>query len=197
MEAQRWIKSNFCSYRAKVELNPHIVTLMYLTWKYAHTYVSYKNENYSFPILWVKASINITFMPEHFWRGSIMWRESILQHCFSYSCRCDKTNKSFNSRGISIGDQEKNGMSGVNAAWWELVGITVLEKWQKTQRGLWSPSAQDWFMFYIDSMFLSKIVRWLERHMIDLILTEFIAKCSAHHCTFITTLFWFWISKFN
>lgn len=45
MEAQRWIKSNFCSYRAKVELNPHIVTLMYLTWKYAHTYVSYKNEN--------------------------------------------------------------------------------------------------------------------------------------------------------
>lgn len=79
--------------REKVRLNPYIVTLLYLTWKYAHTYVSYKNENYLFPILWIKESINITFTPEHFWRSSILWRESTLQYCFSYSCRCIKPTK--------------------------------------------------------------------------------------------------------
>lgn len=60
MEIQRWIGSDSWPQTAKVELNLCVFTSWYLTWKYVHAFVNYKDENYSFPILWIEEPLNIT-----------------------------------------------------------------------------------------------------------------------------------------
>ena len=115
---QRWINYDSCLHRRKVKcIHFHITVSIPITWKYVHVYIRYKHENHPFPISWIEGPISITVGPEQFWKSSIHWRESTLQHCFSSSCSllsCSKMSKIFNSRGVSVGDQEETGTIRIN-----------------------------------------------------------------------------------